>query len=1000
MGYSEYDIQRVRKAADIRDFIPGIEYIARRAYARCPQCGAEHKEGMIVTHNAKLDLAKCFRCGFSVNGAINAVMLYRNASFPEAVKAVAEQYGIDILTEHEQRLKEMSQAKKRTRDSFCHEQLTASGLTIEDVTARVTAPDGTVTYTPTFKRGSMSLRTGTIDPNADEMLIYYYDLYGMQMRTPSPSRKSVLMPYVRLRRSNPEAYTAADGRPAKYLTLPGSEARFYIPQKIRDAFAAGQHIDTLFIQEGEKKAEKACKHGMMSIAIQGIYNIGSKEAGLIQDLQYLVKKCTVKNVVLIFDSDWDHLHSSLSSGDDIDQRPNQFAKAAIKFKTYVQTLHNSQLFVDIWFGHVNANVHGEKGIDDLLTGSLKGSEQTLIGDIAYAMNAHDGKASHITIHKISPLTDHQIFNYWLLRSPEEFFARHADELKPLQYFRFGRVNYRRGPDGIIVKASAQGSDKDYWQAYTNDKGKKIIEFDHLAAFSFLEGNGFYRIYSEEIGEKQYEFVKIENSVVRAIGTHTIRDFAYAYALQNCKDRDILNYLASSLGSLLGNDRLERLKMLEDNFELYEPDSQNRFYANGQLRITAHAVTFGPMMGMAWRTSVIQRRFRRIPIFRTVERTPSGAFAIDITEAGTRCEFLQFLMHASDFWKGRPKTADEAGLYTTHIVNKLTAIGYLLTDYKYGAEKKAVVAVDGKMSEVGTSNGRSGKSLIGVAISQILQQEFIDGKSLRADDEFMFGEVTLRTRNIFIDDVKVNFDFTRLYAAITGKLKVNPKQAARFTIPFEKAPKFYITTNHAINDASDSSRARLAYMSFSDWYNVSWSPVNDFGHEFFEPWDDEQWSLFDNLMAECVSLYLRSRSEEWTDKGAGILPPPMEDIEARQLRQKMGEAFLQWAESVFDDPSGPFLNCRKNRKELYDHFSSEYPGQRQFISPASFRERVICFCRYRGLHFNPHKPTDRGDTFRRFIRESPGKTYVGGRDNSGGTVYFTVATPDYARHSIP
>ncbi len=123
-----------------------------------------------------------------------------------------------------------------------------------------------------------------------------------------------LKQYIRIRWSNPDLHIGKDGKPAKYMSPKGSGVRFYFPQTIRDAFRERKHIDTLIIQEGEKKAEKACKHGIMSIGIQGIYNIGSAQEGLIQDLQYLVKACEIRNIVLLFDSDWDHLSKNLQPG--------------------------------------------------------------------------------------------------------------------------------------------------------------------------------------------------------------------------------------------------------------------------------------------------------------------------------------------------------------------------------------------------------------------------------------------------------------------------------------------------------------------------------------------------------------------------------------------------------------------------------------------------------------------------------------------------------------
>ncbi len=80
---------------------------------------------------------------------------------------------------------------------------------------------------------------------------------------------------------------------------------------------------------------------------------------------------------------------------------------------------------------------------------------------------------------------------------------------------------------------------------------------------------------------------------------------------------------------------------------------------------------------------------------------------------------------------------------------------------------------------------------------MVEQTFIDGKKVSPDDPYIFSEVSEQTRNIFYDDARTNMNFESFFASITGKLAVNPKQmVARFSIPRNRAPKFYITTNHA------------------------------------------------------------------------------------------------------------------------------------------------------------------------------------------------------------
>lgn len=326
MKYSQSDIDNVRKAANIHDFIPDLKGSGASRYTVCPKCGKTGKnKGLIVTHKANMDLAKCFSCGYTINGAIEAVMEYRQVKFPEALKIVADRSGVYLMTPKEKKTKAVKEIKKVASDSFCERQLAASGLTFEDVMARVKVSDdnATIIETSPFQRGGVDAYWN-VNNTDDEMLIHYYDLNGRHVQYASRGIAGRLKNYVRVRWSNPDIHTDANGRPIKYQTPRGAQTKLYIPQYIRSLFQQQRAFDTLIVQEGEKKAEKACKHGIASVGIQGIYNIGNEDSGLIKELQYLIQTCKIKNVVLLLDSDWDHLHKEIGVGDHVDQRPNQF----------------------------------------------------------------------------------------------------------------------------------------------------------------------------------------------------------------------------------------------------------------------------------------------------------------------------------------------------------------------------------------------------------------------------------------------------------------------------------------------------------------------------------------------------------------------------------------------------------------------------------------------------------------------------------------------------
>lgn len=988
MSYSNTDIDKVRTWADIRHFIPNLTGRGATQYRKCPECGKEGKgKGLCVTHKGSKNLAKCFSCGFSLADPIAAEQYFSKCSFPEAVKRVAEASGIIIETEEERRARSIAANRKKNSKSFCEAQLKASGLTLDDVHATIHIENGQMAV-PTFRRGGID-RSGNINDSDDEMLIYYYDLHGKLMTYSKRGAGSKLLPYVRVRWSNPAAHLDRDGRETKYQSPAGAPTRLYIPQYIRERYQRAEHIDTLIVQEGEKKAEKACKHGIPSVGIQGIFNIGNEETGLIQDLQYIIQTCSVKNVVLLFDSDWDHLSQKLQVGDYVDYRPNAFAKAAIKFKTYVQTLHGIGVSVDIYFGHINPNEKNDKGIDDLLTNSLAGREGELLQDILSTLFTHDGKGTYVDIHKISSKTDNQIKDYWSLNDPGQFFDRHRDVLLTLPNFRFAKMAYRV-EDGKILQAS-KTSERDFWRVSRNDKDKKNIEFDAYEAIEFVSANGFYRIHTSDLEVDQYKFVRIDEGIVHPSGPTEIRDFAFYYILQATKDPDVRNFFAARLGSLLGPDKLERIKKIDDTFDRFEPHIQRMYYLNGQIQITSNGIEYGDrILGQVWNDKIISRKFKRVPLISDIVKDENGKYQVYVTEESKACEFWQFIQNTSHFWAtpGYTMTPQDDQEYYNHLVNKITTIGYLLVDYKYQTELKAVIAMDGQMGEVAQSNGRTGKSLIGKALSYILDQTYIDGRNTKNDDEYLYSNVTLRTRNIFLDDVKVNFDFERFFGAVTGDLAVNPKTKARFVIKNEKSPKFYITTNHAINAQNRSALDRIAYMAFSDWYNDNHSPIDDFGHQFFADWDDEQWNLFDNFMAECCMFYLKSMSCGWFRQGKGAVPPPMRDITRRTLKQQMGEAFYQWAEIYFDESSDK-LNERLARKVMYDAYHSAFPDSKFGVTPSNFRTKLVFYCQFKGYHFNISKPNKDGNSFSDFKRSNPGESFIGEADKSGGVEYFSV-----------
>ncbi len=986
--YSEYDIEQVRRQADIRDHIPDQTRYGSEYYAKCPACGANGKrKGLKITHTTTKDLAKCFECGFSLNGAIAAEMHYAGTKFTEALETVASKCGYQLVPQSEKAADAVGEM------SFCEKQLSLSGLTVEDIMAEVQTSHG-VEMLPTFRRGGK--RSNVYNTTDDDMLIYYYDLYGLPMKY-TPGNGKAPRDLVRVRWSFPDFHKDKSGKPIKYESPRGAEARFYFPQSIRSKFKREETIETLFIQEGEKKAEKACKHGIDSIAIQGIYNIGNKDSGLIHDLQILARTCKVRNIVLLFDADWDNLSREIDPRKSIDARPRQFAGAAIKFKTYIETLHNSDLSIDVWCGHINHNAAGDKGIDDLLCGTLNCHEDELIEDIRQAMKTHNGQGVYASFHKLSSLSDFQIYDLWSLKSPKDFFEKHRDRIKDFTELMFNRVKYVRSDSGELIPKSVSLKDP-IWVVTEKESGEKSVTIMYEALYKFLDSNGFRIIQTRETGDDSFKVCRIENGVVETCPVFKVRNFVRDFVRTYAEgDTLVINHILSRIGTIINETFLEGMAQLPDNFNFYEPDYQQRHYSNVQIRITADEIVCGPVIGPVWESRIIKRNFTRVPIIKTFEKDAEGNFTIYATEEGENCEFLDYIVNSCNYWqKGGDDnppalTADQRNKLLRHLASKMTALGYLLTDYKDPTEAKAIILTDGRISETFKANGRSGKSIFASSLKYITEQLYVGGKQL--DTKFMYSTVRTTTRNIFFDDIEPNFPIKRLYTDLTGDMSVNIKQGAIFSIPFSEAPKIVITTNFSISDMDDSTKDRLELLAFSSYYNYDYTPEMEFDHKLFDDWDEYQWNLFDNFMAECVMLYLRCKRDKWEKKG-GIIHPPQDNIRARILRQTMGDTFLEWADGYFD-PSAGHRNVKIERKEAFDNFHHEYPGQLKYITAYNFKDKLLAYCEYRNLHFNPGKKNKDGldyDAWQAFGKKDK-PIFIGERDVTNGKTFIVVASTE-------
>ena len=977
----------------------------------CPKCGKEFE------YNDGKKIFKCFHCDFKGNSPVSWYTS-QGKSYVEALQILAQNFNVFI--EEKQPVAVKKQPVKSTPmpvkekiesipapgakhdKSYCHKMLKESGLTFDDVMANVTSvsENKTVTFSHTFKSGTIDSRNNIV--KGDDVIIEYYDLEGNPVKFDQVYKgKSTgrIMEYFRVRWQFPDEHLDAKGKPTKYKSPAGSGSFIYIPQRIRDLYKSRTKIKRLFIQEGEKKSEKACKHDVPSVAISGIQNLG-RGGVLHEDLVKLIVACQVEELVMLYDADWQDISNNLTLNDFADQRPKNFFNAAKNFKEYCIQLKNSRgIYLEIYIGNVIKNDNGDKGIDDLLANTLKGKESELVKDIDFLINERSLKGNFLQLHKITTWPDAKLYELWNLHNAEAFAMFHKEKLKLLPEFRIGKYRWRFNEQGKIESAQPIEEDEKYWEEIHKEdrQGNERIEyrFRYERCFNFLQNRGFWRLRKPD---GDYEYIRVEHPVLTTLKSHEeIRDFVKDFTREINKE-EVLEMLHRGGPQFLGPEKLSNLFFYTPQLEEPRRDKQLFYFKEFYWDISADEIKenkYSSITHQIWKDQINEISASRTPRLIYVEQNENGIFDYSISEVGEKSHFLKFLINSSNFtWRKEKNGAkivesseglEESQVITKaeirenkgHLISKLCAIGYMLMTAKDRSVSKAVVAMDGKQSEVGKSNGRSGKSLVGEMLKNIIPTIYINGKHKDIEgDNFLWDEMTVKTKAVFIDDVRTNFPFEFLFANITGDWAVNYKGNRRATFPFSQSPKIYLTTNHALNGEGSSFADRQWKIAFSDYYNDNHKPIDDFGVLFFDEWDFEQWNLLWNLLAECIQLYLQF----------GVVQAPMERIEARQLRQMISEPFLMWADEYFSNTEK--IGKRIARKEMQDAFKEHSPEQWRFYSTTLFKTRLKKYCELREYQFNPHRYDS--ETGICLFLDKDGNAIED--DKSGGIEYFTIGTP--------
>ncbi|WP_170110323.1 CHC2 zinc finger domain-containing protein [Flavilitoribacter nigricans] len=958
--------EKIKDAAVLTDIVQDFAVLKKQGSSMVGDCPHCHAKKFTLTPGKKI--YKCFSgCEKGGNNAVQFLTEMIGKTYQEALLYLADRYNIAITEEKKTKATKAKNRKMKFRD----QQLRDSGISEKEQKWFLHKNDANATQVEADRYQAASIDRNWNVVAGDDMVLHYLGLDGQPIKYKANGAREQML--IRVRWANPDLHRSKDGNPMKYQSPYGSGSHLWLPNLIIKAVKQEQIIETLYICEGEKKADKMCLHGMPAVGVMGIHNFATANS-MPAVFEQIIKKCAVANVMFVLDADWQDI--SVKNGKPADTRPKTFFKAVMKFRDYFYSYSGSGVYLNIYFGYGKNKAF--KGMDDVLVRELKEKEAQLAEDFKAAMIDREGSGEHVQVHKITEMSDYKLKEFWYLHSNPAFLNHYREELKGLHEFKLGRLRWRYNENedkfelAQKILPHEQYWTKEEWEDRGGNNRVKYV-FNYTNCRHFLRNRG-YGLYEHQ--PDQFRFIHVDSKIVKETTAQKIRRYVMEFT-EEIEEKDVLEVLLRGGKQYLGPDKLSDMYQRDLQFMQSDKDCMFLFFKTTYWKITANDIEQRPLSELphyVWKDKIndFEPTYIGKPMVEVTHEDKK--WKLKIADEGKACDMLQFYNNTSMFhWKKLQKLAEDDGkkyydlksnteeitpqdiqLHRSHLVTKMIAAGYVMHDYRDYANMKAIVCMDGIESEVGRSQGGTGKSLWSLQFEQLVPTEVVDGKKKNIeDDNHLYELVDERTHLIIFDDVRVNFPFEWLFSQITRGVEVNPKGERRTKLP---PKKFIINTNHAINGEGNSFRRRQYPIAFSDYYNQYRTVGDDFGYQLFHEWDNRQWNLFYNFIATCIQVYLQFGLDHRI---------PEEDIERRRQRQNMGEKFLDWANLVFDqepdhtgDPIGIFLNKTCERNYLYGKFLDAFPSERRYCDSRQFKEKLQVYCEYAGLAYNPTAKNDR------------------------------------------
>lgn len=430
-----------------------------------------------------------------------------------------------------------------------------------------------------------------------------------------------------------------------------------------------------------------------------------------------------------------------------------------------------------------------------------------------------------------------------------------------------------------------------------------IRIDRVKFIEKIKQMGFYRYDTDEDG---FVMIKIEDNKLKRVSEKTITDEFIKFITEiNPKTHKLIE---TETETEITIDAKLLLPCFYENLETYftkklleratpekaiqlqndEIDKKYIYFKNCFIEINSNEVLthdYTKLNNYVWNTQIIEHDFKYNE------------------EKGN---FEKFIENLSNKDIQRKKSL-------------MSLIGYLLHGY-FDYKLHFVLFTDSDISSTGEANGRTGKTLLGKALSYVLNASKtstgymeVDGKTFVDLKEKKYQSCDVDTKLVHINDIFSYFKIENLFTDITEGITVKKL----YDRPFFIHSKLMGSTNKSIILDGASAKDRVVVYEVANHYNENFTPEMEFKQWFFRDWNNQEWDKFYSFMIKCCKLFLEN----------GIIRTEEINYSERVIIEHTAPDFVGWIDyqikTIYEEMKITNTDAQRSKKFFYTQFIEEY-----------------------------------------------------------------------------